>query len=136
MRRKLLIGLLAVCLGITGTYFATTTHHHQIVQGVKATKQTEMERKRENRAIAKRYAQVGFGWKNREWKCLESLWTRESRFDSAADNPRSSAYGIAQLLGETSNDPRIQVLRGLKYIFVRYETPCQALSFFHRRNWY
>lgn len=135
MRRKLLSGLLVVCLGITGICFATTTHHHQIVHSAKIIK-TEMERKNENRAIAKRYAQVGFGWEGREWKCLLSLWTSESRFSSEADNPRSSAFGIAQLLRETSSDPRIQVLRGLKYIYFRYGSPCRAKKFHDSRNFY
>ena len=135
MRRKLLSGLLAVCLGIIGICFATTTHHHKTVHSAKVIK-TEMERKNENRAIAKRYAQVGFGWEGKQWRCLESLWSDESRFDSEADNPRSSARGIAQLLRETSSDPRIQVLRGLKYIYVRYETPCRAKKFHDRRNFY
>ena len=135
MRRKLLSGLLVVCLGIIGICFATTTHHHQIVHSAKVTK-TEMERKHENRAIARRYAQVGFGWEGKQWRCLESLWSDESKFDNFAKNPRSSARGIGQMLRETSSDPRIQVLRSLKYISGRYGDPCRAKKFHDRRNFY
>ena len=137
MKRKVLSGLLVVFLWTTGIYFGTTTFPPKIVHVAKPTKVlSEMEQKRENRAIAKRYAQVGFGWEGKQWRCLESLWTSESRFSSEADNPRSSAYGIAQLLGESSSDPRIQVLRGLRYISHRHSDPCNSLRHFKRYRWY
>ena len=135
MRKNLLIGTLAAFLLIGGTIYATTTPTQIIVQPVKKT-MTEMEKKRENRQIAKTFASVGFDWRGKEWRCLESLWTRESRFDSEARNPNSSARGIGQMLREQSSDPRIQVLRSLKYISVRYKNPCRAKSFHDRKNWY
>jgi hypothetical protein len=95
-----------------------------------------MEEKRENRRIAKQYAWVAFGWRGREWVCLNKLWTSESRFDHWAQNPRSSARGIAQLLGEPSNDPRIQILRGLRYVDNRFKTPCKAYQFFLKHRHY
>ena len=87
------------------------------------------EEKNENKRVAKEYAWVAFGWRGGEWKCLLALWTKESRFDHYAQNPESSAFGIAQLLGERSRDPRIQILRGLRYIRERHETPCKAYKF-------
>ena len=135
MKRKALSGLLVAFLLISGTFYVTTTHHQMNVQNVKKTL-TEMEKKRENRQIAKTFASVGFDWRGKEWKCLESLWTRESRFDSEARNPKSSARGIGQLLGEKSGDARIQVLRADKYILKRYGNPCKALAFHDRRGWY
>ncbi len=51
------------------------------------------EEKNENRKLAKQYAWVAFGWRGREWTCLNTLWTRESRFDHYAQNPTSSARG-------------------------------------------
>lgn len=87
-----------------------------------------MAEKRENKKIAKRYAYAGWGWRGREWRCLEYLWSSESRFDHYADNPKSTAYGIAQRLGEKSKDPAIQILKGLRYIEHRYDTPCRAWS--------
>jgi hypothetical protein len=38
-----------------------------------------MEEKRENRRLAKQYAWVAFGWRGREWSCLESLLTTTHR---------------------------------------------------------
>ena len=104
-----------------------------IIENRKAT-QVEKER---NRKIAKEYAQAGFGWSGREWECLLALWTSESRFDNYAKNQRgSSAYGIAQLLGEKDSRPEYQILRGLKYIKVRYQSPCKAYKFFLKHNYY
>jgi hypothetical protein len=95
-----------------------------------------MEEKRENRRIAKTYAQAGWGWEGREWKCLEYLWSSESRFDHYADNPESSAFGIAQRLGERSENPRIQILKGLRYVSHRYDTPCKAWAFWLKKYHY
>jgi len=98
--------------------------------------QATMEEKRENIHVSKRYAYLIHGWGREQQACLVTLWTRESRFDHKADNPRSSAYGIAQLLGETKQDPREQIITGLKYVAHRYSTPCNALAFFNRKHWY
>ena len=95
-----------------------------------------MEEKRDNKRIAKTYAQAGWGWGKKEWKCLKYLWSSESRFDHYADNPKSTAFGIAQRLGEKSNNPRIQILKGLRYIEHRYDTPCRAWAFWLKRYHY
>jgi len=101
------------------------------------SRQATWEEKRENKRLAKQYAWVAFGWKGRESECLVRLWTRESRFDHLASNQQgSSAFGIAQVLGEKSRDPRIQILRGLRYIGERYSSPCKAYSFFLRNGYY
>jgi hypothetical protein len=97
-------------------------------------KHDTMKEKRANAKMAKAYAQAGFGWQGGEWKCLRTLWTFESRFDSKANNPRSSAFGIAQLLKETSTDPAIQILKGLRYIKHRYSSPCRALAKWKREK--
>jgi hypothetical protein len=102
-----------------------------VIENRKATK----DEKDYNKKLAKDYAQVGFGWKGREWECLFTLWTGESRFDNYAypkdknGRARSTAYGIAQLLGEKDNRSEYQILRGLKYISKRYGTPCKAYKF-------
>ncbi len=64
----------------------------------------------------------------KEYRCLELLWNRESRWDPRADNPKSSAYGIPQLLKLKELDPYKQIDRGLKYIEHRYKTPCRAYA--------
>jgi hypothetical protein len=69
----------------------------------------------------------------KEYRCLELLWNRESRWDPRADNPKSSAYGIPQLLRLKVLDPYLQIDLGLKYIKHRHLTPCKAWDH-HRRT--
>ena len=101
-------------------------------QPTKAT----MEQKKANKAVAKEFAWAGYGWKDKQWSCISKLFTAESRFDHFADNPKSTAYGIGQVLGEKSNIPEIQILRAYKYIKHRYTTPCKAWNFHLKRNYY
>jgi len=69
----------------------------------------------------------------KEYRCLELLWMRESRWDPRADNPKSSAYGIPQLLKLKVLDPYLQIDLGLKYIKHRHLTPCKAWDY-HRKT--
>ena len=69
----------------------------------------------------------------KEYRCLELLWMRESRWDPRANNPKSSAYGIPQLLKLKVLDPYLQIDLGLKYIAHRYKTPCIAYAH-HRKT--
>lgn len=103
----------------------------QVVQ-TKAT----MKEKRENKVMAMRYAKAGWNWDSRQRKCAYTLFMKESKFDHLADNPKSTAYGIGQVLKETSKEPAIQILNAYKYIKHRYETPCRALYHHSRKNWY
>ena len=66
---------------------------------------------------------------HRQYLCLEQLWYLESKWNYRADNKRSSAYGIPQLLKLKTNDPNKQIDLGLIYIAKRYGTPCKALAF-------
>jgi hypothetical protein len=68
-----------------------------------------------------------------QYRCLELLWDKESRWNPRADNPKSTAYGIPQLLKLKVKDPYQQIDRGIKYIKHRYGTPCKALEF-HKMN--
>lgn len=70
-----------------------------------------------------------YGWEKEEFICLDKLWQRESGWNHKADNPHSSAFGIAQMLNETATDPVSQIRNGLRYISNRYETPCNAWAF-------
>ena len=65
----------------------------------------------------------------KEYRCLELLWMRESRWDPRAANPKSSAYGIPQLLKLKVLDPYLQIDLGLKYITHRHSTPCKAWAY-------
>ncbi len=52
-----------------------------------------------NAALGQHLA-AAYGWGNgAPWRCLDTLWTRESGWSATAENPRSGAYGIAQALG-------------------------------------
>ena len=71
-----------------------------------------------------------------EYHCLVLLWDKESRWNPRADNPKSTAYGIPQLLKLKAKDPYTQIDLGLKYITHRYKTPCKAWSFHKRTGHY
>jgi hypothetical protein len=104
---------------------------------IKEKTQATMAEKKANKALAKRYAWVGYGWKDMEWRCLDYIFTKESRYDHLAKNRQgSSAFGIGQLLKETSKEPAIQILHTYKYITKRYKTPCRAMKYHLRHNHY
>jgi hypothetical protein len=65
---------------------------------------------------------------SKEYRCLELLWYYESKWNPRAKNPKSSAYGIPQLLKLKEQDPYKQIDLGLKYIEHRYKTVCKALA--------
>lgn len=65
---------------------------------------------------------------HRQYLCLEKLWQRESHWNPLADNKKSTAFGIPQLLKLKTTNPYEQIDLGLKYISHRYGTPCRALS--------
>lgn len=83
-----------------------------------------------------------------QFKCLVKLWTFESHWNPKARNKvpvyqirngkrvALHAYGIAQLLGETSKLAYIQIQNGLDYLEYRYSTPCKGLAFHLRHHWY
>lgn len=71
-----------------------------------------------------------------EYRCLETLWMYESKWNPKAKNKNSSAFGIPQLLRLTTKDPFQQIDRGLKYIKARHQTPCKALAYFGKRGHY
>jgi len=109
----------------------------QIPNGVIENRKATQDEKNYNKKLAKDYAAAGWDWRGKEWACLKSLWTSESRFDNYAINQRgSSAYGIAQLLRERDSRAEYQILRGLKYIDKRHKSPCRAWNFFLKHNYY
>lgn len=75
---------------------------------------------------------------------LQSIIRRESNFNTSADNPTSTAYGLAQFLDSTwagvgmvrSPDPVDQMVAALKYINGRYGSPEKALAFHHANGYY
>ena len=94
----------------------------------------------QSKNLAKSYARLEvkrIGWNNKEWESLLLLWSKESRWDYTADNPRSKAYGIPQIIGMPEDTPLYeQVDLGIKYIKKRYKTPTSALKHHLDKGWY
>ena len=65
---------------------------------------------------------------DKQYRCLLILWRSESQWNPKANNPKSSAYGIPQLLKMKETNPYKQIDLGLKYIAKRYGNPCKALD--------
>jgi hypothetical protein len=87
-----------------------------------------------NQAIAKVLA-APYGWSTgTQWTDLVSLWNQESGWNNTAQNPSSTAYGIAQFLDTTwatvgatkTSNATAQISAGLKYIKQRYGSPSAA----------
>jgi hypothetical protein len=138
-KRFIVLSTLVVLIVITP---AANTHnvgvHLDIVPKYQPEVRTKatMEEKKANKIMAMRYAQVGWGWDKVERACVRKIFMKESRFDHLAKNQQgSSAYGIAQMLGEKSKDPAVQILRAYRYIVHRYDTPCKAWKH-HDKGWY
>jgi hypothetical protein len=73
----------------------------------------------------------------KQYQCINTLWTKENRlWDPHAKNPKSSAYGIPQLLKLKETNPYVQMDLGYKYIMHRYKSPCNALAFHNKRGYY
>lgn len=84
-----------------------------------------------------------FGWPSREMSPLIALWNRESSWNPIAQNPTSTAYGIAQFLdstwgpyGSKTSDGYKQVFYGLEYIRDRYGSPSAAWAHETAFGWY
>lgn len=86
-----------------------------------------------------------YGMNEGQFTCLNKLWTRESHWNYKARNPRSGAHGIAQALpaekmaviaDDWRSNPVTQIRWGLRYITMRYDTPCKAWSKFQRSRYY
>lgn len=100
----------------------------------------------QNQSTAKKIlAQMGLSsWTSgQEWQDLVSLWTKESGWNSNAQNPTSTAYGIAQFLNTTwapygakTSDPATQIKYGIQYIEQRYGSPVMAWAHETANNWY
>jgi hypothetical protein len=111
-----------------------------------ASRQIEIARVPDGaRAVAREIAQSKYGWGSFQFACLNKLWTKESNWRYKARNKSSGAHGIPQALPATKmesigtdwrTNPVTQISWGLRYIEVRYETPCKAYKKFQRSRWY
>ena len=86
-----------------------------------------------------------YNWSEKQYSCLNLLWSKESHWNYKARNQRSGAHGIAQALPATKmesistdwrTNPLTQIQWGLSYIQSRYETPCKAYAKWKRSRYY
>jgi hypothetical protein len=138
--KKLLAGYLSWLLAFLSTPFFPSPSYAVAVA-------TKLEKNCEDTTnwtprLSKAYAKALIKWKyphwNRsEWFALAKLWGKESGWRHTADNPKSSAYGIAQVLNTKPGTPApLQIERGLKYIQHRYEKPSVAWAHWRAKGWY
>ena len=72
----------------------------------------------------------------KEFRCVELLWNAESKWNPKANNKKSTAFGIPQLLKMTETNPYLQIDLGLKYIDKRYGSTCKAWDRFKKVKHY
>lgn len=82
-----------------------------------------------------------FGWgSGRHWDSLSNIISRESGWNPAAANPRSSARGLFQKMtsihGAIESTPEGQARWGLNYIKGRYGNPESAWNFWKKHKHY
>lgn len=132
-KRVVGMALLAITLIFYPIQKLGTSHKPTVPEPIKAT----MEQKKANKKLAQRIAWAGYGWRGKEWVCLDRIFHKEAKYDHLAKNQSgSSAFGIGQRLKETSKDPMTQLLHTYKYIQHRYKNPCSAWRFHVRNNYY
>lgn len=90
------------------------------------------------KAYAKAYIKETYPkWGRNEWSALNKLWGKESAWDHTADNPTSTAYGVAQVLKTDPETPApLQIAKGLEYIVHRYDLPSIAWAHWRKNGWY
>ena len=110
------------------------------------SRQVEMARTQVGaRKVAQAILSEEYGFGQSQYSCLNSLWTKESHWNYKAHNYRSGAHGIAQALPadkmnvvatDWRTNPVTQIRWGIRYITMRYDTPCKAWSHFKSRHYY
>jgi hypothetical protein len=72
----------------------------------------------------------------KEFQCFNRIITKESRWSYVARN--GSHWGLGQMRSKHYGtlDPFRQIDATIKYITVRYQTPCKAWAFHQERNYY
>lgn len=90
------------------------------------------------------YQRVVEEWGEEEWEYFDDLVTRESNWNTTAQNKRSTAFGTMQFLSNTwatvgcekTDNGYVQIDCGIKYISARYGTPKKSIIHHNLRNWY
>ena len=116
--------------------------HMPAVQAHTEPKPTEMSEfhwtPRALKLYAKQFMRMAYpDWNLSEHRALMKLWGKESAWNMYADNPESTAYGIAQVLNTNPKTPApLQIEKGLSYIVHRYDKPSIAWSHHRKKGWY
>ncbi len=85
-----------------------------------------------------------YGWSDKDYNNLVSLWDRESGWSVTAGNP-NKAYGIPQACpgnkmasygDDWLTNYETQIDWGLDYIKGRYGNPTEAWEHFKKKKWY
>ena len=86
----------------------------------------------------KQYAYFALNSNTTQYKCLATLWGKESAWRPEAVSYDGSAYGIPQMRNKKliGMDANTQVIWGLRYIKHRYTTPCSALRHWRKNGNY
>jgi len=119
---------------------SATTERNELSED-KPTKKHQKEI-RWTKSLSKYYAKALISAQYEEWgmsefRALKKLWGKESAWDHTADNPKSSAFGIPQLLNLHPATPAPeQIARGLAYIQHRYGKPSVAWAHWRKHGWY
>ena len=126
--------------------FAQSLFASEMALVASVTQQVEMARTPTGAKVVARQIMLSeYNWGSYQFECLNRLWTKESHWNYKAHNYRSGAHGIAQALPANKmeiistdwrKNPVTQIRWGLRYIEIRYETPCGAWAKFKRSNYY
>ena len=145
MKRKL-AGLFSWALTMSYTLFPSQSQAMQAVDELMDNNESHKNVQKEIRwtkSLSKYYAKALMSAQYEQWdtksefRALAKLWGKESAWDHTADNPKSTAYGIPQLLGLKPNTPAPeQIARGLAYIKHRYGKPSVAWAHWRKHGWY
>jgi len=96
--RVVFLALLVITLTLFSINRLGTPFKSPVPIQTKAT----MEQKKANKALAKKIAWAGYGWKDKEWACLDKIFIKEAKYDHLAKNKSgSSAFGVGQILKQT-----------------------------------
>jgi hypothetical protein len=72
----------------------------------------------------------------KEFQCFNKIITKESRWSYSASN--GSHYGLGQMRSNHYRDldPFRQIDATLRYVTIRYQTPCKAWTFHMKHGYY
>lgn len=141
MKNKL-AGLLSWLLTLSSVVFPTQSWAMLKKQDDNESKKHHRSEIRWTKSLSKYYAKALISaqyetWGVSEFRALKKLWGKESAWDYTADNPKSSAFGIPQMLGMEPGTPAPeQIARGLAYIQHRYGKPSVAWAHWRKHGWY